>query len=303
MFRKAERKKAKARIGIAGPAGSGKTYSALLIAKGLANGGRVALIDTENGSGDLYADIFEYDICNITAPFLPEKYINAIREAEKAGYDVIIIDSLSHAWAGEGGLLDLHGRIADSGRGNSYTAWREVTPKHNQLVEAMLQSPCHIIATMRSKMEYVIQQNGSKTEIKKAGLAPIQRDGMEYEFTIFFDISQDHTANASKDRTTLFDGKYFTPGEETGQIIRQWLESGKEDTNLTAYEKIKKEISGCKTVKELENCYKKNKKMIDELPEKLSRELKLLTTKIKVELTKKDLVQEIPIEKTVTEEF
>lgn len=294
MFRKAERKKAKARIGIAGPAGSGKTYSALMIAKGLANGGKIAMIDTENGSGDLYADLFEYDICNITAPFLPEKYIAAIKEAEKAGYNVIIIDSLSHAWTGEGGLLDLHGRIADSGRGNSYTAWREVTPKHNQLVEAMLQSSSHIIATMRSKIEYIIQQNGNKTEIKKAGLAPIQRDGMEYEFTIFFDLSQDHTANATKDRTTIFDGKYFTPSEETGVTIREWLESGKEDTTLLVAKQIEKELQEAKTVESLEKVYKKHKATIDKLPEHLSKELKLLTTKIKVELTQNKMMKETP---------
>ena len=141
QFHKAERKKSRLRLAIAGPAGSGKTYSALLIAFGI--GGRVAMIDTERGSGELYAHLGDYDVCVITPPFTPEKYIEAIHEAEQAGYNVIIIDSLSHAWAGEGGLLDIHGHLADRS-GNSWSAWRKVTPKHNQLVEAMLQSPCHI---------------------------------------------------------------------------------------------------------------------------------------------------------------
>ena len=109
------------------------------------------MIDTERRSGELYDDITDYDVCTIEAPFIPDKYTEAIKPAEKAGYGTIIIDSLSHAWAGEGGLLDLQGKIVDSGKGNSYTAWRFVTPKHNALVEAMLQSTCHIIATIRSK--------------------------------------------------------------------------------------------------------------------------------------------------------
>ena len=226
-FRKAERKKAKLRCGISGPSGSGKTYSALLLAFGL--GGKVALIDTENGSGDLYAHLGEYDVLTIKSPFTPDKYIEGIKAAEKAGYGTIIIDSLTHAWSGEGGLLDMQGKIADSGKGNSYTAWRTITPKHNALVEAMLQSSCHIIATMRSKTEYVLEKNNKGQDVpKKVGMAPIQRDGMEYEFTVFFDVSIEHIASSSKDRTSLFDGKYFKPTPETGQTLLGWLNSGTE---------------------------------------------------------------------------
>lgn len=227
-FRKAERKQAKARIALAGPSGAGKTYTSLLIARGLVGkSGAIAFIDTENGSGELYSHITDYDILRITAPFMPEKYTDAIRAAEDAGYDAIIIDSLSHGWAGDGGCLDIQGKIADSGKGNSYTAWRSVTPKHNALVEAMLQSKCHIIATMRSKTEY-IQQTGNtgKTEIKKVGLAPVQRDGIEYEFTIVFDLSIDHNATISKDRSSLFDGRIFKPSAATGAEIRAWLMNG-----------------------------------------------------------------------------
>lgn len=227
QIRKAERRKAKLRLGIAAPSGAGKTYSALLIAFGL--GGKVGLIDTEHGSGDLYADLGEYDIVSIGAPYTIGKYLEAIKAFEDAGYDTVIIDSLSHAWAGEGGLLDKQGKIADSGRGNSYTAWRTVTPEHNALVDAMLRSPCHIIATMRTKTEYVIEKNDKgKDTPRKVGLAPIQRDGMEYEFTVMLDVSQDHTATASKDRTRLFDGQWFKPSQQTGVALKAWLETGSE---------------------------------------------------------------------------
>lgn len=227
MFRKAERRKAKLRCGLAGPSGSGKTYSALQIAFGL--GGKIALIDTENGSGDLYAHLGDYDVLTLQAPFTPDKYIDGIKAAERAGYATVIIDSLSHAWAGEGGLLDQHGRIADSGKGNSYTAWRTITPKHNALVEAMLQSSCHVIATMRTKTEYIVEKSDRGKDVpRKVGLAPIQRDGMEYEFTVFFDLSADHTASSSKDRTSLFDGLYFRPTQETGVKLLRWLNEGGE---------------------------------------------------------------------------
>ena len=230
-FRTAERKKAKLRLGLVGPSGSGKTYSSLLIAKGI--GGRIALIDTENGSGDLYAgmkDIPQYDISTMSAPYTVEKYLEAIKEAEQAGYSVIIIDSLSHAWAGEGGLLDKQGKIADSGRGNSYTAWRQVTPLHNQLIEKMLTSPCHIIATMRTKVDYVVEADSKGKQVpKKIGLAPIQREGMDYEFTVVFDIDLNHNAQVSKDRTASFDGQIFKPGEETGSTLKAWLDTGSDN--------------------------------------------------------------------------
>ena len=221
QFHKAERKKGKLRLAIAGPAGSGKTYSALLIAFGI--GGRVAMIDTERGSGELYDHLGLYDACTIDAPFEPRKYVEAILAAEELGYGTIIIDSLSHAWSGQGGLLDTQGRIADK-TGNSWSAWRQVTPKHNELVDTMLQSKCHIIATMRSKMEYTQVEENGKKQVKKLGMSPIQRDGMEYEFTVFMDLDHAHMASTTKDRTTLFDGKYFVPGIGTGKLLLNWLE-------------------------------------------------------------------------------
>lgn len=233
MFRPAERKRAFLKIGIFGPAGSGKTASSLLIAYGITKDwSKIGLVDTENGSGELYAGatiggvtIGQYQVARISHPFEPVKYITAINHAVKAGLQVLILDSISHAWAGEGGLLDLQGKVT-SKVGNSYTAWREVTPLHNRFVESMLQSRIHLIATLRAKQEYVLEQNDKgKMAPRKVGLAPIQRDGMEYEFTTVFSIGGDHIAIAEKDRTNLFDGKYFTPGPETGEVFKAWLEA------------------------------------------------------------------------------
>ena len=225
MFRKAEKRQAKLRMALIGPSGSGKTYSSLLIAQGL--GGPIAMLDTEQGSGELYADLTEYDVARLTPPFTPDKYIQGIKAAEQAGYNVLIIDSLSHAWAGQGGLLEEVDKRKASQK-NQFAAWRDVTPMHNALVDAILQSPCHIIATMRSKTAYDFQKD-DKGQLKpvKIGLAPVQRDGMEYEFTVVMDLENEkHMASSTKDRTSLFDGQYFVPGQETGQALRQWLESG-----------------------------------------------------------------------------
>ena len=224
-FRKAERRQAKLRLGLIGPSGSGKTYGALLVAQGI--GGKIALIDTENGSGELYASLCEYDVCTITPPFTTDKYIAAIHDAEKMGYTTIIIDSLSHAWSAQGGILEQVD--ARKGRGNDFAAWRDVTPKHNQLVDAMLQSSCHVIATMRAKTSYDMEKDPQTGKIKpiKVGLAPIQREGMDYEFTVVLEIDQQkHMAVASKDRTSLFDGDVFKLSKETGEKLKDWLESG-----------------------------------------------------------------------------
>ena len=223
-IRKAERKKAKLRLGIAAPSGAGKTYSALLMAFGL--GGKIGLIDTEHGSGDLYAHLGDYDIISIDAPYTVKKYIEAVAAFEAAEYNTIIIDSLSHAWAGDGGLLDKQGKMADRGV-NSFAAWRTITPEHNNLVDAMLRSPCHIIATMRAKQEYVLETNDKgKQQPKKVGMAPVQREGMEYEFTVMLDVDMNHIATASKDRTSLFDGQFFKIDKSTGERLLDWLETG-----------------------------------------------------------------------------
>jgi hypothetical protein len=228
VIRKAERRKSKLRLALVGPTGSGKTYSALQLAFGL--GTKVGLIDTEHGSGDLYADLGNYDVITLEPPFSVQKYRDAIRAFEEAGYDTIIVDSLSHAWSGEGGLLDKQGQLENSGKyKNSFATWREITPEHNKLVEQMLGSPAHVIATMRTKTEYVVEKDDrGKNTVRKLGLSPVQRDGVEYEFTLVLDVAENHTARASKDRTTLFDGWCDRISAATGRTLRQWLDSGSE---------------------------------------------------------------------------
>ncbi|TCS34698.1 AAA domain-containing protein [Paucimonas lemoignei] len=256
---RATKRRAKLRLGMSGPAGSGKTYSALLIASGL--GGRVGMIDTEHGSGDLYADLLPegYDVLRLAPPFTPGRYIEAIRALEQAGVTTIIIDSLTHAWSGEGGSLDRQGKIADRS-GNSWQAWRQVTPEHNALVEALLQSRCHIIATMRAKTEYVQEKDErtGKSVVRKIGLAPIMRDGIDYEFTIFMELDAQHNAYVGKDRTRLFDGQIIRPDVDTGRQLLAWLQSGEEEPAATPpalSEQQKKEladsISGARDLDEL----------------------------------------------------
>lgn len=262
-FRKAERKKAKLRLAICGPSGSGKTYSALLIAQGLTPGGKIALIDTERGSGELYSGLMLYDVATLTPPFTPQRYIQLIRGAERAGYDVLIIDSLSHAWTGEGGVLDMHDKATLASKTqNSFTSWREVTPQHNALVDAMIGADLHVIATMRTKTAYdlVDDGNGRKKPIK-VGLAPVQREGMEYEFTLVLDLSVDgHVATATKDRTSSFDGKHWVPDAATSEALREWLDSGKDPTEASCelLKSLKKSVDEIDAVPHLENWWLKH---------------------------------------------
>lgn len=244
QLQKAKRSLARIKLAIGGPTGSGKTLSSLLLAYGLIKAehpeytdaqcwDKICIIDTENKSASLYTNFSvgsyrtgEYYTIPIDPPFEAAKYIDAIHAAEQGGMAVIIIDSLTHAWTGEGGALDKQGKIA-ARTGNSYTAWRDVTPEHNRLVDAMLQSPCHVIADIRAKQEYVQEKNSAgKTVVRNVGMGLQMRDGIEYEFTTCFMLDNDHNANATKDRTGLFDGKYFTITPETGRQIYQWLASG-----------------------------------------------------------------------------
>lgn len=278
-IRRAERKKAKLRLGIAAPSGAGKTYSALLLAFGL--GGKVGLIDTEHGSGDLYAHLGEYDVISIEAPYTTQKYVQAISAFEQAGYATVIIDSLTHAWAGDGGLLDKQGKMADRGT-NSFAAWRTITPEHNALVDAMLKSPCHIIATMRSKQEYVLETNDKgKQQPKKVGMAPVQREGMEYEFTVMLDVDMNHIANASKDRTSLFDGQYFKITSDTGVTLKQWLENGTE-TPLVDFKVMLDAIANAADIDLLKTHYTSAIKLIGE---QYHAQLTAAKDKRKLELT------------------
>jgi hypothetical protein len=226
-IRKAERKRSKLRIGTSGPAGSGKTYSSLLIARGLASSwSKILLIDSENGSGELYSDLGEYNVITLRAPFTPESYIEAIKTGEDAGMEVIIIDSSSHEWDGKGGCLEINERLASAKyKGNTWAAWSETTPRHQKFIEAITTSSSHIITTARAKTD-MIQTEDKK--IKKVGMKEIQREGFEYELTVNFTIDRDgHLAMASKDRTGLFISRDpFALSIETGQELKKWNESG-----------------------------------------------------------------------------
>jgi len=228
LFKKAEKKKAKLRLGISGPSGSGKTYSALRLASGF--GGKIAVIDTEKGSASLYADKFNFDVVELSPPYTTERYIDLIKLAADEGYEIIIVDSISHAWAGEGGLLNQKEQL-DARGGNSFSNWAKMTPKQEKLISSLISCPAHLVVTLRSKQEYIQVSENGKSKIQKVGLAPIQRDGFEYELTTVFDIAINHEAQASKDRTGLFVDKTFSITEEVGKQFRVWLDSGKELSN------------------------------------------------------------------------
>jgi hypothetical protein len=225
-FRKAERKKAKVRLGLSAVSGGGKTYSAILIAKGLAKGdlSKVVVIDTENGSADLYAHLGDYNVLPLLPPYSPERYVEAIKTCENAGMEVIIIDSITHEWDGKGGMLD----ISNSMTGNSYTNWAVLTPRHQRFIDAILQSKCHVITTVRRKQDYeMVVNDKGKLAPQKVGLKEVTREGFEYELTVNIELDQKHNATAQKDRTGLFmDKPQFVPSEETGKLILEWCESG-----------------------------------------------------------------------------
>jgi hypothetical protein len=223
-FQKATRTKKKLRAALLGPAGAGKTRTALEIAKGL--GDKIALIDTEHGSASMYAHIVDFDALEL-ASFSPDRYIEAIGAAEEAGYDVLVIDSLSHAWSGKGGILEFVDRSKKNG--NSFNAWGDATPLQNKLVERLLTCRMHLIVTMRTKMEFVQEKDErtGKTIVRKIGLQPVQRDGVEYEFDVICDIDQSHTMTVAKTRIDSLDGEIIEKaGEPFGRRLRSWLDGG-----------------------------------------------------------------------------
>ncbi|WP_372474140.1 AAA family ATPase [Capnocytophaga sp. ARDL2] len=250
QLRPSERRQAKIKMALQGSAGSGKTFSSLLIAKGLAQGdfSKVAIIDTENGSADLYAHLGSYNVLSLTPPFTPQKYVEAIEVCEKATMQVIIIDSISHCWDY---LLDYHSSLA----GNSFTNWAKIKPLEKMFVDKILQSKAHIIATMRTKQDYVLNQKDGKFIPEKVGLKAVQRDGLDYEFTLVFDIDSKHFAVASKDRTGLFIGTTeFKIAEGTGKKILDWCHSGNSQEDLQHI--VYQSIQDCNSLAELSALYK-----------------------------------------------
>lgn len=229
MFKKATKEQAKARLALIGPSGSGKTYTALIVAQELAGKhGKVAVIDSERGSASKYADLFSFDVHEMDE-HSPDDYIKAIGEAERAGYDVLVIDSMSHEWAGKKGALELHDRAtARSKSKNSFTAWMEITPKHNRFIDTILGFNGHVIGTMRSKTAYLIEEGkDGKQKPKKVGTTPIQRDGVEYEFDIVGEMDLDNTLAVVKTRCSTLAGVVLEkPDAELGQTILDWCSTG-----------------------------------------------------------------------------
>lgn len=230
MLKKAKREKAKMRIGLFGAPNSGKTYSALLLGFGLVQDwSKVAVIDTEHGSANLYAHLGGYSVWELTPPYTPERYIEAIKECENQGVEALIIDSISHEWDGEGGLLEAQKKLEESAR-NSFTTWGKITPRHNAFINAILTCKMHVIACGRCKVEYVLSENDKGRQVpQKVGTKPITRDGFDYELTTSFELAHNHLATCSKDRTGLFSDKppkVLT--QEDGVLLAKWANSGSE---------------------------------------------------------------------------
>lgn len=229
QIKKAVRQRIWLKIAVMGPSGAGKTYGGIAMAEGLASTGRVLLVDTENGSASYYADKWDFDVVDMHAPFTSQKYLEVLNEAVRLGYEVIVFDSMSHEWAASGGVLDKKADF-DRAKGEKWGNWQDAKKPHALFKEAWLQAPIHVIATMRSKMEYVLETNDKGKQVpRKVGLAPIQDGDSEYEFGVAFEIDRDtHFATAAKDRTGLFDGRVFTLGEEIGRELAAWRDSGAE---------------------------------------------------------------------------
>ena len=207
------------RLALHGPSGSGKTYSALQLAFGLSKTQNIAVIDTEARSAGLYSNLGSFNVVSVSPPFTPERFIQAIDLCEDHGCDVIIIDSLSHAWEGPGGILEIHGNMA----GNSFANWSRVMPRHNAVIQKFMHSSAHIIVTLRAKQDYIIHDRNGRMAPEKIGLKPVQKEGIDYEFTLALELDIHHKAKASKDRTGLFmDKDPFIINTATAQALSRW---------------------------------------------------------------------------------
>jgi len=245
-FKPATKAQARARVALIGPPGSGKTYTGLEIAHGL--GQRVACIDTEHGTAAKYSTIFPFDHCELLS-HAPDKYVEALEVAEDEGFDVCLVDSLSHAWMGKDGALEQVDRAAaKSSSKNSFFAWRDITPQHNRLVDAMMGFRGHIIVTIRTKMDYVIETDDKGKQVpKKIGLAPVQREGLEYEFDVVADMDLENRIIVGKTRCPdLKDWVGKCAGEQFAQIIGSWLSEGS-PMQLDAVEAYMRELQRAPT--------------------------------------------------------
>lgn len=242
----AKREQAKIKIGCQGASGSGKTYSALLLAYGITNDwSKIAVVDTENKSSSLYSHLGRFNLVDFKPPYSPERYLQAIDLCINQGIEVIILDSISMEWEF---ILEAHSQLT----GNSYTNWAKFTPRHQKFINAILQADVHIVCTLRAKQDYVLTPNkDGKLVPEKVGMKAIQRDGVDYELTLVFEIDHKSNATATKDRTGLFMGKpEFVITEDTGRTILEWCNQG--EIIVRDYETL---IKACSTFEELRNFY------------------------------------------------
>lgn len=243
----ATRESVKLRMSISSPTGFGKTYGALLIAYGITEDwSKIAVVDTENRSASLYAHLGKYYTIPLAPPFTTDKYIQAIELCEKEGIEVVILDSITHVWKGEGGLLEYNNSL-----GGKYQDWAKTTPLYQKWLNKILNSSCHIISTMRKKQAYSMVTENGKTKVEKKGMEDEIRDGFDYEMTVAFEVINDnHLAKTSKDRTQMFDGKpEFVLTSDTGRMIKEWCEAGV-DVRQEVKEAVAK-LANCASVDDL----------------------------------------------------
>lgn len=223
QFTRATRAQVPLKLGISGPSGSGKTTAALRLARGLVGPtAPIALLDTENGSASLYADLTAFDTLNMNPPYQVAKFTASIEAAVAAGYRALIIDSASHEWK----ELLTEKEALDARGGNSYTNWGSISKKHEAFLAAIRNAPIHLICCLRAKDKHEIQEKDGKKAVVKLGQGSEMRDGFEYELTTSWDLAMDHSARAGKDRTRVFDGRIEPITEATGRELATWLASG-----------------------------------------------------------------------------
>jgi len=251
QLKQTQRHNVKLRLGISGASGFGKTYSALQLAYGMTNDwSKIAVIDTENSSACLYSDLGNFNVLNLSAPFSPERYIEAIDICEKANIEVIIIDSITHEWQGEGGCLQIHEQL-----GGRFQDWARVKPRHQKFIDKILGASCHIITTARRKTDYSLDiGNNGKSKVVKHGTKEITSEGFEYELSVNFElINENHLCKVSKDRTNLFSNKpEFIIDSAVGKQLVNWCNEG------ISLERVREEITTCTTLEGLRHLYQKH---------------------------------------------
>jgi DNA polymerase III delta prime subunit len=277
----AEREKLKAALAIIGPSGAGKTLGGLILAHGMMKAKypdleddevwlKVGLVDTEHERGKIYVNrsdlgVKKFRYINFTEPYSPARYDMAVKALKKAGAEVVVIDSISHAWEGSGGLLDMQQQA-----GGTFSAWNKIKPHIQSFIKTLTQSDIHVISTIRTKIDYVIETSElGKQQIKKVGLKAIQKDDLEYEFQIVFQTDIDHTTKTSKDNSGMFEGKAFKISTEMGENIYRWLEEG-----IDVKEQERIQLQGIiDRIQELRTMNEETEKYMAEIEKKANRKV------------------------------